>query len=556
MEEPRTPSVRFAEKPEYEEDEERSADSLKMDTRLKAHAEQMQEKPFARHASDPVPEEFEDVTPINPLIYLLGVCFLLLFAASCLGANTNTIAEYGPKWQMADSINYCVHFLFAPFVPIIVGIIDFRLCLLIGASGYLLLNLAFSLIPLTGPTIMIPCAIYKGFVSPVLWTGYGVFKSAIADETNQGQSDGIFFAIYKINQIVTNGLWTVFQTSLSIDLEVQNWMYFGFQCGAFLLFIALVILAFRWIHQSADDEESQGGTKQKEKLSAREIMNGTIECFTTAKTLKLLIIGFGVSAYFKSWFQGEFMKFLGLGVSSFSVAAGEALWDATSPVVTKDMDNFPAGAYLPDGPCVNLIFGFASLAGAYILGKVFDRVNDKKPLLYGVCITSVFSFALTFVTAYVREREMWTLNAVLCYFLAVINGLAIAGCDTILSACYGILCDGKATYMYSAHQSLYGLGMAMGKGLGGFWSIDEPTSKGGVAQSLKIGGLAKVLVGEKWKIAARPLNWVTLVIGILFAVIALIGAYLSNPLVAEPPSAKDKNLSLTCRSSSIRLDEM
>jgi len=47
-----------------------------------------------------------------------------------------------------------------------------------------------------------------------------------------------------------------------------------------------------------------------------------------------------------------------------------------------------------------------------------------------------------------------------------------------------------------------------------------------------------------------------MVIGILFAVIALIGAYLSNPLVSEPPSAKDKNLSLTCRSSSIRLDEM
>jgi len=151
---------------------------------------------------------------------------------------------------------------------------------------------------------------------------------------------------------------------------------------------------------------------------------------------------------------------------------------------------------------------------------------------------------------------MWALNRVLCYILAIVNGLAIAGCDTILSACYGILCDGKATYMYSAHQSLYGLGMAMGKGLGGFWNIDKPASTGGVAQMFKIGGLAKVHVKGKWKIAARPLNWVTLVIGTLFAVIALIGAYLSNPLVSEPPSIKDKNLSLTCRSSSIRLDEM
>ena len=34
-----------------------------------------------------------------------------------------------------------------------------------------------------------------------------------------------------------------------------------------MLFILLVILAFRWIQEAANDEESQGGTKQKEETA-------------------------------------------------------------------------------------------------------------------------------------------------------------------------------------------------------------------------------------------------------------------------------------------------
>lgn len=356
---------------------------------------------------------------VSPAIAILGVSFCLIFAASGAASNSATSVLQG-AWQRAESICYLCHASICLFVPYIIGYTGPRIGLLIGASGYLFLVAA----PLMDETTMIAFMAFKGFVSPILWTCYGVFKSENCSKESQGVNDSVFFTVYRMNQVLANVLWMYCDGKIVegfiLKDEDQYKFFLLVESAAFVSLLLVMIFA----------------PKGKNAATKKEPVNFS-DMFKTFGDLSIVCVYMTyltVSAFTKAWILGDFVKFTA-----------------------------------PESPKVGLIFGVSALVGSASAGKIFDKASNKQVLMsYGLCLNCII-LCLTYGAAFARDMSMFDVELKLYYAIAAMAGTTISGLDVIVSSYIGFRFDGnKRTCVLAGNQLLYAIGSTIAKGLGGF----------------------------------------------------------------------------------------
>jgi len=361
---------------------------------------------------------------VSPGIICVGVAFCFMFASATGVANIATQSAGGSTWMRAEALCYFSHASVCLFVPYIVSKLGSTRALFYGSVGYVVY--AFGAVFLSfseeyGPFLLYCCSIFKGVMSPILWTGYGVYKSEKVTPETQGLNDGMFFAIYRINTVLGNSL-ILFCDFMFSTLTMKYIFFVLLGCLSSVLFVAIMLLD-RPLPQRTKKVDISLFAKLKEAGSA----------FTSVTMILMLTISLSCSGMLKAWYLGDYNKF---------------------------------GAY--EGANATLFSGLCSFVASIFFGSLFDRIHDKRVMLKIGTMLGAVSIPLAFFSGVLRDsRPSSHIYRVFIYCTALTVGVGVAGVDVSLSASYGIMLGDQASKAYAAHQVVYALGTSFMKYLGG-----------------------------------------------------------------------------------------
>jgi len=360
---------------------------------------------------------------VSPGIICVGVAFCLMFAANTGVANIATQSAVGSIWMQAEAACYFSHASVCLFVPYIVSKLGSRRALFFGSVGYVVYSVGAVFLSFSeewGTIVLYCCSIVKGVMSPILWTGYGVYKSEKVTPETQGLNDGMFFAIYRINTVLGNSL-ILFCDSMFKSLTMKYTFFLFLGCLACLLFLAIMVLD-RPLPR-AKKVDISFFVKLKEAGSA----------FTSVTMLLMLTISLSCTGMLKAWYLGDFNKF---------------------------------GAY--EGANATLFSGLCSFLASIFFGSLFDQMHDKRVMLKIGTMFGAVTIPFALFSGILRDiRPSSHIYRVFVYCTALTVGVGVAGVDVSLSASYGIMFGDEASKAYAAHQVVYALGTSYIKFLGG-----------------------------------------------------------------------------------------
>lgn len=359
---------------------------------------------------------------VSPSIAILGLSFCMIFAAS--GAASNVATTFlQSTWQRAESVCYLCHASICLFVPYILGFTGARLGLILGASGYLFLVAA----PTMDETTMVAFMAYKGFVSPILWTCYGVFKSENSTKESQGLNDSVFFTIYRLNQVLANLIWMFCDGKIIEGYVLKDEEQYSF----FLLIETVAFASVVLVMLFAPKPASADGETPKKKPPVK--FSDMFATFGDLKIVCVYMTYLSISAFTKAWILGDFVKFTA-----------------------------------PESSTVGLTFGVSALVGSMSAGVIFDKAVDKFSIpTYGLLI-NLGLLALTYTAGMMRDLGKPEIEIPLYYAIAAVGGMNISGMDVVVSSLVGAEFDDQKTCVYAGNQLLYAIGSTIAKGLGGF----------------------------------------------------------------------------------------
>jgi len=349
--------------------------------------------------------------------------------------NTNELANW---YEFAVGMNHLIHACVAFCVPYLANRVGQNWLLAVGACGYV--------VAVTGPlasyyTNWEPCyffyaSLFKGCMAPIFWTAYGVFKANIADVTNQGSSDGVFYALFNCSALINNALWIYF-VSNRWSMESQLWCW---EVIAFVAFLCILMVAYtaQYVYNVREVEKDS-------EISFSESLSRVSKCFTEFDKFQIMYVDF-VTGIVKGWLFGDISKYLG-----------------------KDLGWKWA-------PMLQLFLGSTSLFGGIVAGMLFDLSTNKSKILR-LGLSGITVGIALFIGASFIGHEQWSQEKVktendtvliICYMAGLCAAFGFPLIDVSISAIVGIKYPTETEFMYSSMEISFSMGCCLSLVLGSY----------------------------------------------------------------------------------------
>jgi len=381
------------------------------------------------------PQPSDVKTPVHILIYFIAAAMCMMYSAfhgmsdTMFTLSDKTLAAIGLEsdsrsikngFEFSVSTTKLVGFGIALFVPFIVEHFGEYTSMAISLIGYVAINAApivsyhygFALWP-----FYIGGAL-KGIAAPIFWTSYSIFRTEIADDSNQGLTKAVFHSIYHLNNIISNVIWIAmvyFEVSVlkmfTVCAAIQALGVFG---------IMIVIYLGKYKYKVSS------GKAEKETKHIYEIWKKLCEVmmFDDIKQ-KLFLNGF-LMGIVEGWLYGDIIKYFG-----------------TSQGWTY-------------APGLKLVSGIAILIVGLHVGVEFDRAQNKlTQMIYGhtLLISGIFLLIIsTFVGDFVWSGQgvgYESAMLALAYIAIILIASGIPCVEVTKGALYSALWKQEATYVFS-----------------------------------------------------------------------------------------------------------
>lgn len=413
-------------------------------------------------------------------IVLLGICFMLVFAAFQTMGNIEKIILDSIKFDdpsftangyVSLSIIYTVFSLSNWLVPSVITILGPKTSLFIGGIAYVFFITMF-LIPKTW--LVYTSSAILGFGAALIWTAQGHFLTINSNSDTISRNTGIFWTLLQLSMFFGNTLVFIkFYGLEKIDLETRRLIFWVLSC--FASFGVLCMLGLKKINVVEPEDTRSNLVLSKTALekslklfSTKKMMLLSVTSIYTGIELSFYSGVYGTCVSYTSSFGKDAKKLVGL--SGILVGAGEVLGGAIFGLMGKRIKYSRAKIFFI-GALIHLIafiIIFLDLPNKSPLEETTDTAILKKssPILALACsfllglgdsiintqLISCLSntYSTDSVSAFAIFKFTQSIAAAICFFYSSYFGLYL---QLVILTIVGIA--GTSTFIYANKLASY-----------------------------------------------------------------------------------------------------
>ncbi|XP_028765570.1 UNC93-like protein 3 [Neltuma alba] len=327
-------------------------------------------------------------------VYILSLSFLLIFlaygAAQNLQSTLNTERNLG---TISLGILYSSFTLFSLVSSLIVRVFGSNNALVLGTTGYWVF-VAANLKP--NWHTMVPASLYLGFSASIIWVGQGTYLTSTARDHARywnlpeaaviGHFNGIFWAIYALNQFVGNLLtFALLKNGQDGTTSNTTSLFTVFLCVISLGAILMCFMSQRSGNNMGDDEPSDTG------VSAYSSLKSLFESLASALSdvrMLLVVPLITYSGLQQAFVWAEFTKHIvtpALGVSGVGIAM--AVYGAFDGISSLTAGRLTSG--LPSITSIVCVGGFVQAITFILLLLDISIASGRLNTLYLLFMASL-----------------------------------------------------------------------------------------------------------------------------------------------------------------------